>query len=82
MPSLAPEGIVSAYTSIQRLVALLSEHNAAFVEYAPITVYNASDKELAQTLPHGNYIAFKTAVKLKKYGLNVTTVTNASIVTT
>ena len=36
-------------------------------EEAKITVYNATDKELAKTLAYGDGIATKTAVKLRKY---------------
>jgi hypothetical protein len=56
---------------------LVTHHQDYLNEDAPITVYNASDKNISDTLPHGDRIALKTAVKLNRYAFNVIQVTNA-----
>ena len=61
---------------------LVTNHQDYLNEETPITVYNASDKTLSDTLPHGDRIALKTAVKLNRYAFNVIQVTNALSVST
>jgi hypothetical protein len=66
-----------------KFFADLVSHNQNFLkEEAPITVYNASDKNIADTLSHGDKIALKTAVKLNRYAFNVIQVTNAPSILT
>jgi hypothetical protein len=78
---------MSLETSKRRYIAIIGEwrSNRGLVtndqkflnEETPITVYNASDKNISDTLPHGDRIALKTAVKLNRYAFNVVQVTNA-----
>jgi hypothetical protein len=56
---------------------LVTHHQNYLNENEPITVYNASDKTLSDSLPHGDKIALKTAVKLNRYAFNVIQVTNS-----
>lgn len=66
-----------------KFFADLVTHNQSYLnEQAPITVYNASDKMIADTLPFGDKIALKTAVKLRRYGFDVVQVTNAPTLST
>ena len=73
---------IEAYEYMKLFANIITSDARYLSEDAEITVYNASDKELAKTLPFWDGIASKTAVKLRKYGLNVIAVTNAAQVST
>lgn len=80
LPSLSSGGVIEAYDDMKFFSDLVTNNQDFLKENIPITVYNASDKQLADTLPYGDKIAFKTAVKLNRYAFNVINVTNASTV--
>lgn len=77
LPSLASGGVIEVYDDMKFFASLVTNNQKFLNEDTPITVYNASDKTLADTLPHGDKIALKTAVKLSRYAFNVIQVTNA-----
>lgn len=80
LPSLASGGVIEAYDDMKFFANLVTQDQQFLNEEMPITVYNASDKNISDTLPHGDRIALKTAVKLNRYAFNVVQVTNAPIV--
>lgn len=73
---------IEAYTDTQFFAQIVSSNPTFLSEDAQIIVYNASDKELAKTLPFGDGIASKIASKLRRYALDVQEVTNADSVST
>lgn len=82
LPSSAAWWEIESYTGMQFFADLVAHHQDFLHENIPLTVYNATDKEFAKTLPFGDGLALKTAVKLARYAFNIVQVTNApSIIT-
>jgi hypothetical protein len=77
LPSQTTGGNIELYDDMKFFADLVLYHQDYLNKETPITVYNASDKTLSDTLPHGDRIALKTAVKFKRYAFNVVQVTNA-----
>ena len=73
---------IEAYRDTKFFAQIVSSDPAFLQEDAKITIYNASDKEAAKLLPYGDSLASKTAVKLRRYALNVQEVTNVDLVST
>lgn len=77
LPSQTTWWNIELYDDMKFFADLVLYHQDYLNEETPITVYNASDKTISDTLPHGDRIALKTAVKLNRYAFNVVQVTNA-----
>ena len=82
LPSQTTGGNIELYDDMKFFADLVTKNQEYLNEKIPITVYNASDKSLSDTLPHGDRIALKTAVKLNRYAFNVVQVSNAPSVST
>lgn len=82
LPSQTTGWSIELYDQMKFFADLVTHNQSYLNEQAPITVYNSSDKTIADTLPFGERIAFKTAVKLRRYGFDVVQVTNAPVVST
>lgn len=82
LPSQTTGWSIELYDQMKFFADVVTHNQSYLNEEAPITVYNASDKTIADTLPFGERIAFKTAVKLRRYGFDVVQVTNAPIIST
>lgn len=82
LPAQSTWWTIEAYDHMKLFAHFITTDPSYLSEEAKITVYNATDKELAKTLAYGDGIATKTAVKLRKYWLNVIAVTNSDSVST
>ena len=82
MPAQASAGEVEAYDSLQHFITLVTTQPDFLSNRTPLHIYNASDPEIITQAPHGQALAFKHGVKLARYGLQVSEVTNASAIMT
>lgn len=82
LPALSAEGEIEAYADMQYFAQIVTKDQWFLAEASPLTIYNASDKDLASTLAHGDKIASKVAAKLNRYAFNIIQATNAPSVST